>query len=275
MNARALPAHSSDEQVLELRILNGLHRGATLPLDGDAAALGSDESNDIVLLDPGIEPRHARVLRDPQPDPQDIDFDAAADPAPAHWQLHVHDGNVLPLRLEHAVALGPLRIVLAHEGAPWEPWINESSPAKPAPTAEVEAPPSKTQAALPLSAVWIGAGVIGIVAGLLTLTGLYDVSASPDTTAKPMHAAALPASAAAPATAASAPVLIFPTPPAPASSMPTPPFTLASVTAAFVVTPSGERLLPGDSYQGYRLISIELHSVLFSDPRGIVTALAW
>jgi type III secretion protein D len=45
----------------ELRILNGLHRGATLPLDGQALVVGASEDADIVLVDPGIETRHASV----------------------------------------------------------------------------------------------------------------------------------------------------------------------------------------------------------------------
>ncbi|WP_050468506.1 FHA domain-containing protein [Herbaspirillum chlorophenolicum] len=44
----------------ELRILNGYHRGATLPLTepGDLS-IGADEDADVVLADPGILPRHA------------------------------------------------------------------------------------------------------------------------------------------------------------------------------------------------------------------------
>lgn len=47
----------------ELRILSGLHRGAALPLGDESLVVGADESADVVLLDPGIEPEHAS-LRD-------------------------------------------------------------------------------------------------------------------------------------------------------------------------------------------------------------------
>jgi type III secretion protein D len=47
--------------MLELRILSGLHRGATLPLDDDAVIIGCDETAGVVLLDPGIEPEHASL----------------------------------------------------------------------------------------------------------------------------------------------------------------------------------------------------------------------
>jgi len=45
----------------ELRILSGYHRGATLPLDGVELAIGADEEADVVLADPGIAARHARL----------------------------------------------------------------------------------------------------------------------------------------------------------------------------------------------------------------------
>lgn len=43
----------------ELRILNGLHRGATLPLDDQAQVIGQSEDADVVLVDQGIAERHA------------------------------------------------------------------------------------------------------------------------------------------------------------------------------------------------------------------------
>ncbi|MGI4936529.1 MAG: FHA domain-containing protein, partial [Janthinobacterium lividum] len=43
----------------ELRILNGLHRGATLPLDEQAQTIGQSEDADVVLVDQGIADRHA------------------------------------------------------------------------------------------------------------------------------------------------------------------------------------------------------------------------
>ena len=248
------------QPILELRVLNGLHRGATLPLDGDTASLGSDESNDIVLLDPGIAAQHGRVQRKPQA-PESADL---ADPAAAPWELHDHAGGVTPLLLGQPAALGPLRIVLANEGAPWEPWLDPSREPAAAPAAETVSPPAPPRAALPLIAVWGGAGVTGIVAGLLTLASLYDI-APPKAPAPPPIVAALPP----------APVLVYPPAPKPAQQFAAPPFSLASVTESFVVTPEGERLLPGDSYQGYKLVAIEPHSGLFSNANGDVAALSW
>jgi type III secretion protein D len=45
----------------ELRILSGLHRGATLPLDDNPLVIGASEDADVVLVDPGIEERHATL----------------------------------------------------------------------------------------------------------------------------------------------------------------------------------------------------------------------
>ncbi len=49
--------------MLELRILSGLHRGASLPLDDDTVVIGADDAADVVLLDPGIETTHASLRK--------------------------------------------------------------------------------------------------------------------------------------------------------------------------------------------------------------------
>lgn len=50
----------------ELRILNGYHRGATLPLaDSGERILGAQEDADVVLADPGIVGQHARLALTP------------------------------------------------------------------------------------------------------------------------------------------------------------------------------------------------------------------
>lgn len=47
--------------MLELRILNGLHQGASLSLDGDDIMLGSSLEADIELLDQGVVNRHCTI----------------------------------------------------------------------------------------------------------------------------------------------------------------------------------------------------------------------
>jgi type III secretion protein D len=45
----------------ELRVLSGLHRGATLPLDDNPHVIGASDDADVVLVDPGIEAKHATL----------------------------------------------------------------------------------------------------------------------------------------------------------------------------------------------------------------------
>ncbi|HYD63142.1 MAG TPA: FHA domain-containing protein [Noviherbaspirillum sp.] len=47
----------------ELRIVSGLHRGATLPLDDQPHVIGASDADDVVLVDPGIEAGHATLSR--------------------------------------------------------------------------------------------------------------------------------------------------------------------------------------------------------------------
>ena len=47
----------------ELRILNGLHRGAAMPLTDESLSMGASENADIVLVDRGIERLLARLSR--------------------------------------------------------------------------------------------------------------------------------------------------------------------------------------------------------------------
>ena len=100
--------------MLDLRLLNGLHRGATLPLDDGALTLGSSDDADVVLVDPGIEARHAVLA-----------------PGPGGWTLTAQDGAVLGMDDNRGLASLELRaggfarldhvwIMLADSEAPWE-----------------------------------------------------------------------------------------------------------------------------------------------------------
>jgi type III secretion protein D len=64
--------------MLELRILNGLHRGATLPLEERPLVIGASDDADVVLVDPGIETEHATLTLTAQ-----------------GWSLSTLDGAVL------------------------------------------------------------------------------------------------------------------------------------------------------------------------------------
>lgn len=45
----------------ELRIISGLHRGVSLPLDGDTIVIGSSLQADLVLVDTGIADTHIKI----------------------------------------------------------------------------------------------------------------------------------------------------------------------------------------------------------------------
>ncbi|SQA96503.1 type III secretion apparatus protein, YscD/HrpQ family [Cedecea neteri] len=47
----------------ELRVLNGLHEGAALPLSGECWQLGNAADSDLQLNDGGIKASHAQLSR--------------------------------------------------------------------------------------------------------------------------------------------------------------------------------------------------------------------
>ncbi len=50
----------------ELRIISGLHRGVSLPLDDDTIIVGSSLEADIALVDPGIAEQHVKIQSNDQ-----------------------------------------------------------------------------------------------------------------------------------------------------------------------------------------------------------------
>lgn len=100
--------------MLELRILNGYHRGATLPLDGESLSIGGAEDADVVLADPGLVPDHARLR-----------------PHDGAWLLEPHDGPVrgqfdnlerdqLVLGEGGFARVGPIWITVCDGADPWQ-----------------------------------------------------------------------------------------------------------------------------------------------------------
>ncbi|QGZ42133.1 type III secretion protein D [Pseudoduganella flava] len=51
----------NDRIPFELRVLSGLHRGASLPVDEQPQLIGASDDADVVLVDPGIAQRHAML----------------------------------------------------------------------------------------------------------------------------------------------------------------------------------------------------------------------
>ncbi|PFH10313.1 type III secretion protein D [Collimonas sp. PA-H2] len=97
----------------ELRILNGLHRGATLPLDDTPLLIGASDMADVVLVDPGIEERHATLTR-----------------TESGWLLTAESGQLsdvdsgqvqraIDLGVGGCACIGHVWIGIEAEGAPW------------------------------------------------------------------------------------------------------------------------------------------------------------
>jgi type III secretion protein D len=114
--------------MLELRILNGLHRGASLPLDAQPVTIGAAEAADVVLADDGIAADHAQLA-----------------PDGASWLLTASDGAIYAADRSEQQALvelapgdcarvGEIWLCLARQGAPWE-----APPPLPEPEAQFDA----------------------------------------------------------------------------------------------------------------------------------------
>ncbi|QNM97641.1 FHA domain-containing protein [Chitinimonas koreensis] len=146
--------------MLELRILNGLHRGAALALDDEALRIGADSQADVMLLDPDIADLHAVVTR-----------------GEAGWTLKKLDGEVLgldgmPLRAPVALQAGDRFLLdgvwLGFDpvGSPWPRGLPSLplyafQPAAAAPGPAPAAPRRKG-----LATRWVaGLGLVGVTLG--------------------------------------------------------------------------------------------------------------
>lgn len=100
----------------ELRILNGYHRGATLPLrlDEGEHVVGSADDADVVLADPGVRERHASVAL-----------------SGSGWTLRVLDGEIrgaqdnqtreeLQLNPGDAARVGQIWLTVAMQDSAWQ-----------------------------------------------------------------------------------------------------------------------------------------------------------
>lgn len=121
---------TASELQLQLRILSGMHAGARAPLSGDEYVLGASEACDFVLLDPLVQPRHAKLSRDG--DGWQLDWVAEEDKEPV----------LAPMRLERgqAVPLGPIVIAVDTPDAPW-PTLEQLVLVPHAPALEPQLPP--------------------------------------------------------------------------------------------------------------------------------------
>lgn len=98
----------------ELRVLSGLHRGATLPLDDNPHVIGASDDADVVLVDPGIEAQHATLTL------TDTGWLLTA----LEGELRSADSNQLQAEMElrpgDFVRLGAVWLTVVEEDAHWE-----------------------------------------------------------------------------------------------------------------------------------------------------------
>lgn len=123
--------------MFELRVLDGVHQGAALPLFGEAWSIGAHRDADLVLSDPGIAEHHARLRL-----------------ADSNWSVQSEAGllessggqvlaQIMSLALDEPFRVGSIRLCVSLADQPW--------PKAPAPVLSV--PVAKAPQALSLSSI--------------------------------------------------------------------------------------------------------------------------
>lgn len=241
--------------MLELRILTGLHRGATLPLDGDAIRIGSGPENDIVLIDPGMPPVAGALYRSAQSGwryrscaamPSNSKAEASGDTpliAGARWFA------------------GPVLIGCDEEGSPWptgqpQPGVPQwdASDARPIPSDASRSFNTRLRFALAAAI-----GLACIVAALVVLRSRPTVAPSAVSTSSTEPAL----------DAASAPVRVVQSTVYPSQAVHRPPFEIRSASMGpygFVVTRDDQVLIPGSRRGAFTLVRIEPGRAVFTGP---------
>ncbi|WP_339468668.1 FHA domain-containing protein [Pseudomonas sp. EL_65y_Pfl1_R83] len=125
--------------MFELRVLDGLHQGAALPLFGEQWSIGAHADADLVLNDPGIAEQHARLRL------IDSNWSVQAEAG----LLQDADGQVLAqiarLVLNVTFLVGSVRLCVTLADEPW--------PQAPAPVATASPRVNEPARALKLSAI--------------------------------------------------------------------------------------------------------------------------
>lgn len=155
-----------DNDLFELRVLNGLHQGAALPLIGDQWAIGADDALDLALHDAGIERLHCQLQRNG--DQWCID---AAEGRPVDIEGH----PLAELQPNAQFALGSVWLYLAAAEAPWPNFPVSSAAITENSTQPAEQPSSYTgspRGTLCGRGVCITVGVLlGVVGSAWSLNG--------------------------------------------------------------------------------------------------------
>jgi type III secretion protein D len=97
----------------ELRILNGYHRGAMFPLNGQTCVIGTDDEADVVIVDPGIAQRHASITLSPS------GWSLETIDGVVHNAQDNHDRDFLHLELDDFARVDHIWLTVTESGSPW------------------------------------------------------------------------------------------------------------------------------------------------------------
>lgn len=263
--------------MLELRILTGLHRGAALPLDGEAIHIGSASENDLVLLDPGMPAVAGVIQRSAQ----------------ACWVYR--SCHQAALGTQPSAAASPAGEVAIDAGARWfagpvllgceeerTPWGIE--PALPITScSDKRGVSSRTKAiatALTILAAAGGAALFGnpsiVTRAMRALVPDSAIGAEQRRSADTVVGDAIRRSAAAPASVSTSlsepphrPPRIVKAAVYPTRTTDRPPFAIRSASGGpygFIVTDDGHVLTPGSRWRAFTLVRIEPGRAVFTGP---------
>ncbi|WP_178112705.1 FHA domain-containing protein [Pseudomonas sp. KBS0710] len=149
--------------MFELRVLDGLHQGAALPLFGEQWSIGAHAEADLVLSDPGIAEQHA-VLR----------------LVGSIWSVQAQAGllqgakgqvvaQITHLALGEQFGVGAIRLYVAVAD---QPWPEAPAPATPAKVMAKEAPQTLKLSALGHSQQKRLISVVLVVAVIIMVVGI-------------------------------------------------------------------------------------------------------
>ncbi|WP_434698163.1 FHA domain-containing protein [Pseudomonas sp. D1-1] len=147
--------------MFELRVLNGLHQGAALPLVGDQWVIGANDEHDLALYDPGIAALHCRLSRTEE------GWNLAAEQMPINDD-EGRGSNAITLTPNQPFALANVWLCVAPAEEPWPDVPALATPAN----ANGQAPQSLSPSArksMPgvISLKLISAVIAGVVVGLV------------------------------------------------------------------------------------------------------------
>lgn len=237
--------------MLELRILTGLHRGAALPLEGDAIRIGNGAENDIVLLDPGMPPL-ACALHRTEDSGWSYRVYGAEPPNAESWDDDVTSTGTTLVAGARWFA-GPVLMGCEDEGAPWPAETIPESRDRPA---KVTRSFGRKLSAAALVAV-VSAAAVALLRspGALSGGGTADAAAAPRAPSR--------------ADTATGTVRVVSGTLYPSEAIRRPPFAIGSASEGaygFVVTDDGQVLIPGSRWRSFTLVKIDTGRATFTGP---------